>query len=381
MNYTALMQAIASYPPQMSAAERSAAYSRGEEVDHIPFSLGLGESTGHLYGCTVRQYNETFAARKAELDFIRSHPELEQPLGGNIKMGLRGVGAALGSVTKSPENSIDYVERYVLTDYGQMPELEAGFDPASNAFLAAKLDMARAYRAEYGPDFPVTTAIAGPLSTAIAVRKPELVMRDMIKNKAKVHELLDMCVRCNLKWVQMMLDVCGKTAVSVADPASSMYLISERQFKEFCMPHLEDMLSGIEALTGKRPGMHICGKTRPIWPYLAELRLPSFSVDNCEDLSELKEVLGDSMLIIGNVPPVDVFCNGTPEEVIAAVIACIAKASDSPRGYNLSLGCQIPVGTPFENMLAYVYAARRYGRGAKMGRLCKGLADASAGPA
>lgn len=376
MNYDELMKALADYPPQMTDSERVAAYNRGEEVDHIPFSLGLGESTAHLYGRTVWQYNHTFEARKAEISFIRSRSEFGPGMSGTIKMGLRGVGAALGSVIKAPENSIDYVESYVLTDYDQMPALEASFDPDVNPYLADKLQMARDYRQEYGPDFLITTAIAGPLSTAIAIRKPEFVMRDMIKNKAKVHELLDMSVRCNLRWVQMMLDVCGKTSVSVADPAASMYLISERQFKEFCMPHLQDLLAGIQKLTGKRPGMHICGRTKPIWPYLAELELPSFSVDNCEDLGELKEVLGDKMLLIGNVPPVEVFGRGTPEDVIASVISCISKASDSPKGYQLGLGCQIPVGTPIENMLAYVYAARRYGRGAKKGCLCKGLADA-----
>lgn len=39
----------------------------------------------------------------------------------------------------------------------------------------------------------------------------------------------------------------------------------------------------------------------------------------------------------------------------------------------LSSGCQIPIGTPKENLDALVYAVRKYGRGAKIGELPKGL--------
>ena len=89
----------------------------------------------------------------------------------------------------------------------------------------------------------------------------------------------------------------------------------------------------------------------------------------------MKEAVGDRMMILGNVPPVDVLKNGTIDDVIHSVQQCLIKCSDSPMGYMLAVGCQIPVGTPIENLRAYVYAARRYGRGAKKGQLCRGLIE------
>lgn len=44
-------------------------------------------------------------------------------------------------------------------------------------------------------------------------------------------------------------------------------------------------------------------------------------------------------------------------------------------GYSLALGCQMPSSTPMENIQAYIYAARRYGRGARKGQLCRGLIE------
>ena len=81
------------------------------------------------------------------------------------------------------------------------------------------------------------------------------------------------------------------------------------------------------------------------------------------------------MAINGNVPPVDVMCYGSIDDVIEAVKTCLIKGSDSPCGYTLAVGGQLGFGTPKENIEAYMYAARRYGRGAKRGQLCRGLVE------
>ena len=65
--------------------------------------------------------------------------------------------------------------------------------------------------------------------------------------------------------------------------------------------------------------------------------------------------------------------NGTIDDVIQSVQECLIKGSDSPCGFSLAIGCQVPIGTSRENIEAYIYAARRYGRGAQKGKLCKGL--------
>ena len=57
------------------------------------------------------------------------------------------------------------------------------------------------YLKECYPNMPAWTGVAGPLSTAISIRKPEDVLRDIFKNKEKLHKLLDFSVQCSLAWV------------------------------------------------------------------------------------------------------------------------------------------------------------------------------------
>lgn len=79
------------------------------------------------------------------------------------------------------------------------------------------------------------------------------------------------------------------------------------------------------------------------------------------------------MMIIGNVSPVDVMRNGTIDDVINEVKRQLNVASDSPRGYMIGPGCEIPIATPKENVDAFFYAVRKYGAGARIGCRPQGL--------
>ncbi len=370
MDLEILKKRLEAMPDQMTPAERSEAYACGKEVDYLPFSFpGCGETLASLYGFTVRQYRCDFEIHCHIMEALQQ--EFGVPVAASAKLGLKGVGEALGSVVLYPENAIDYVERYILTDYSLLPSLE--FDPHSNAFLQDKVRHIHKLKKHYGDAVPVGINLGGPLSSAASVRRMELLLRDMRRDPENLHRLLEFVVYCLLAWVGYVKQEFGSVSVGIADPVSSYTLISDKMFRKFSKPYLEKLIKGIFELTGSTPGIHICGRSKPIWKDLAEIGFRSFSVDNCEDLEELKESVGDQMQICGNVPPVDVMLRGTPEDVTAAVHDCIRKASDNPEGYVLDVGCQLPIGTPRENIYAYICAAKYYGRKAQKGRLCEGL--------
>lgn len=370
MDYETLRREMERYPDTMTNRERMAAYAKGEEVDRIPFTLTGGDSLVELYGYTVEQYRESLdvqfeIAEKMQQEFCGSG------MAANTNLSLRGVGEALGSTAVYPENGFDYLTDYVLQDYSMLDELI--FDPETNPYLQKRMAQARAVRERMGGKCMAVTGGAGPMTTAIAIRKPERFLRDMIRDPKNAHRLLDFSVECTLKWIAYNQKEFGQVAVGLADPGTAANLISEKMFREFSKPHMADLVAGIKEITGKVPGIHICGRTKPFWNDLADLGFSSFSVDNCEDLAELKEAVGEKMGISGNVPPTTVLRDGTIDDVISSVQECLLKGSDSPMGYTLAVGCQVPLGTPRENLEAYIYAARRYGRGAQKGRLCRGL--------
>lgn len=111
-----------------------------------------------------------------------------------------------------------------------------------------------------------------------------------------------------------------------------------------------------------KPGIHICGGSKGLWEPLAETGISSFSIDNVEDIAEAKEIIGDKAAIMGNVPPVEVINRGNKETIYESVKECIRKGYDSPKGFILSSGCQIPMFTSEENIMHFINAGKYYGR-------------------
>jgi len=206
----------------------------------------------------------------------------------------------------------------------------------------------------------VSASMSGPFSVAASVVGTENLLKWMIKYPEKVHTLMEIVSESNNRYIEEV----AKLGISIgfADPVSSTSLISPKQFREFSLPALQRNVDKIKEKTGKSPGIHICGKSKEIWEDVVNTGISNFSIDNIEDLEEAKEIIGNRVVITGNVPPVDVLYAGTKEEIFKSVKECIRKGHDSKNGYILSTGCQIPMHTPMKNIEMFMEAGKLYGK-------------------
>lgn len=354
--------AIREQGPEMDIGARAAAYMQGEEVDCLPYSLLSHEALANYWGFTQSELRQSPDALTKVLE--RKEKEYGES-GISVSLGLHGLGKALGSQYKDPENDEVMVTKPVLTDYALLDQLK-DFDVSKNDFLMSQLENLT-ITMEKLPHMPVFNGVAGPMSAAVSLRPVELLLRDMIKNPDEFHRLLDFCVQCNLKWIQKVYDDFGVSVVSIADPATSTDLLGYRYFKKFSYPHIKDLFDGIVRITGLKPSLHICGHSKAILKDLADIGFDNFSLDNCEDLEEIKQLVGDRMVLGGNVAPVDIMLNGSIDDVIESVKKCIYQGSDNPCGFIVMPGCQVPLDTPKENIDAFRYAVREYSKHARKG--------------
>ena len=71
--------------------------------------------------------------------------------------------------------------------------------------------------------------------------------------------------------------------------------------------------------------------------------------DYAADVALVKEAIGDSICLIGNVDPSDTLLMGSPEKVRQDTQECIDKGWEGG-GYVVAGGCDIGVETPIENV-------------------------------
>ncbi|ADF99283.1 putative methylcobalamin:Coenzyme M methyltransferase [Clostridium botulinum F str. 230613] len=340
----------------MTPKERVVAFSKGEEIDRIICVPDMGVTMAPFIGVTARDYYHS-AQLMADLEialFKRLHHD-----GVSISTSLRGVAEAMGAKVGYPEYGISYLIEPAINSIDEIESLKV-VDPLKDGNLPTLLEAIRLTRDALMDKVDVGAAMSGPFSVAASVVGTENLLKWMIKYPKKVHTLMDIVAESNNRYIEAV----AKLGVSIgfADPVSSTSLISPKQFREFSLPALKKNINKIKEKTGGAPGIHICGKSKEIWEDVVNAGISNFSIDNAEDLEEAKNIMGDRVVITGNVPPVDIVYRGNKEAIFKSVKECIKKGHDSKKGYILSTGCQIPMHTPIENIEMFMEAGKTYGK-------------------
>ncbi|MGF0033049.1 uroporphyrinogen decarboxylase family protein [Bariatricus sp. SGI.154] len=339
---------------ELTALERSRLLSEGKEVDRIMCCLDTGETLAPMIHCTLKEYYHS-SEKMCELEEYIYHNFHSD--GAGVSCTLRGMAEAMGAKVKYSDYNIAQLEEPALSlEEAHNAKL---VDVDKDGRLPIILEGVRLVKERLGDKVPVSATVTGPFTIAAMVLGTERLLIGTVRKPEKVKQLLDVIVENNNRYIDRLLDI--GVGIGFADPVSSTSLISVEQYKTFSLPYFQKNVDYIRE-NGGGCGLHICGTSRKLWEFIKETGIGAFSLDNVEDVEEAKTILGNYMSIQGNVPPVEVMRFGTPHDVLRSARECIRKGYDSPKGYVLTSGCQMPVGTPKENMQALMDAARIFGR-------------------
>ncbi len=340
---------------QMTPKERLKAFAAGQPLDRLPcmplvtdqvYSLAGGPMSQYYHSARLMAQAQIQAFETYETDSVGSGP------------GLFGLAEAIGTKLAFPADGIPYVAVPVLDDYQELDRLEL-IDPYRAGRLPLILEALKIVQAAVQERAAVGCSVGGPLTTAAAVRGTDRFLRDLCRKPAMVHRLLQYVTDNALLFIDVLSDMGIKP--SIAEPTASGTLISARHFREFAKPYLKQYADRISKRWGSGPFLHICGDTMPILEDMVDTGATVLSLDNQLDLAAAKAKVGHKVCLAGNVKPYTLW-KGTPEQVAAEVKDCLRQAYDSPKGFILSSGCGLSIGTPAHNVLAMMDAARQYGK-------------------
>lgn len=341
---------------EMTPKERMDAFSRGLEIDRLICIPDMGATMAPFIGITTKDYYHS-PRLMADLEIALFKKLRHDSVG--ISTSLRGVAEAMGAKVCYPDHAISYLLEPAIKSIDEVESLKI-VNPSKDGKLPILLEALKLTKDALINDVDVSASMSGPFSVAASVVGTENLLKWMIKCPKKVHTLMEIVAESNNRYIEEVAKL--GISISFADPVSSTSLISPKQFREFSLPALQKNINKIKEKTGSSPGIHICGKSRDIWEDVVNTGISNFSIDNIEDIEEAKKVMGDRVVITGNVPPVDVMYMGTKEDIFKSVKQCIRKGYDSKKGYILSTGCQIPMHTPMENIEAFMDAGKLYGK-------------------
>ena len=143
----------------------------------------------------------------------------------------------------------------------------------------------------------------------------------------------------------------GADIIGVGDAAAS--LVGPNLYETLVLPYELRMVEALRAM-GTRVRLHICGNTRRILKGMGSLKCDIVDLD-LASLAEGRQQMGNGQILLGNINPVGVLRDGTPDTVTAALAECHRQAGPQ---YIVGAGCEVPRGTPPANLMAMARYAR-----------------------
>jgi len=339
---------------EMTPKERVGAYLGGKSVDRHPVSPLILNWSSRSLSMKVRDFC-TSGRNMGEANiacFRRWRHDIVY-----VFSTTSTLAEAMGTKMSFPEDDAPQVERPLVLRREDLSKLKP-LDPEKDGRLPVYLEAVSRCVDAIGDEVFVVPVIGAPLTTAAALRGTETLVRELITEPEMVRALL----RAATDAAKTLITAYAKRgAVPVCvEPIATGSMISERHFREFVLPHLKEIYAHVHSY-GLPGVLHICGRTKRVLGAMADSGADVLSIDDV-DLADAKALVGDRVCLMGNVSPADGMFKGTPAAVRAMVADCYAKAADSPRGFILATGCEVPLATPPENMEAFLESGRRLGR-------------------
>jgi len=302
-----------------------------------------------------RQFGELIQDPHTYADIIiKTNDEVQSPIV-YVGSGYNNYLAAAvgGTVKERKAGAPDLAAPIVREHADELDELDVAVirnDPVIQNIWEATRLVAEAI----GDKVIVTVTAWGPFTLAGQIFGVEDFMRATFKRKKEAHKTLDFATRLLKEFYRPLVEDHTISVTSLADPTASGDLISPRTFKTYCLPYLQPLIQEFkehDAYTW----LHICGDTTDKLDLIADTGADCFSLDYKVDIATAKELVGDRVCLAGNVNPVSVLDQGTPEDTREASLACLAAGS-AGGGFILTSGCDLPPTVPLENLHAMLRA-------------------------
>ena len=327
----------------MNRRERVLAHLDGRPVDRLPFMPITMQFAADLAGVRYRDYELDYRvlaeaqARVAEafgFDYVNtmSDPGRE----------AADCGAKLEYFDHQPAAVIEEEPR--LADRTELVRLRVP-DPLGGGRMHNGIRAVARLRERVGNDLMVEGWIEGPCAEAADLRGLNNLMLDFYDDPKFVRDLFEFVVEMELQFAREQI-AAGADVLGVGDAAAS--LIGPELYEEFVWPYEKRLIDGVHAMGG-RTRLHICGNTRFCLAGMGRLGCAVVDLDWLSPVEEGRRAMGPDQILLGNIDPVSVLRNGTPERIAAEIAQCHRAAG---KRFIVGAGCEVPRDTPYENLRA-----------------------------
>jgi MtaA/CmuA family methyltransferase len=208
-----------------------------------------------------------------------------------------------------------------------------------------RIQGAALYQERLKGSVPVYGWIEGPLAEACDLAGISDMLANLMNDPDFSRSLMDKCVVTAKDFAKAQIET-GCDIIGIGDAICSQ--ISRRTYDAYVKERHREIIEFIHSQS-TLVKMHICGDITHLLQSLRDLDVDILDLDWQVDMEAARGVLGEKIILSGNINPVDI--QFMTESEIRALARDLVQREEGRR-FILSGGCEITVDTPTGNLRA-----------------------------
>jgi MtaA/CmuA family methyltransferase len=324
----------------MTGKERVISAIKLQKTDRTPWVPFVGVHGARLIDVSATEYliSETHIFNGVDTAIKTYQPD-GIPVVFDLQIEAELLGCELAWAEHNPPAVVSHplLEGITLDDL-QLPSMSEGRIPVI-------MNATKRLRSQH-PNVALYGLITGPFTLALHLLGTDIFMK-MLEEPDYMHRLLSFTSVIGKKMAKAFIEA-GCDVIAVVDPMTSQ--IDGQSFETFVTPHASDIFRLIGS-EGALSSFFVCGHAQQNIEAMCLCKPDNISIDENIPLDYVKEVaLRHKISFGGNMKLTVVMLMGDKNDVQTNALECMDQGGDL--GFLLAPGCDLPMDTPLENVLA-----------------------------
>jgi uroporphyrinogen-III decarboxylase len=298
---------------------------------------------------TLQYYASEKSWFDANLKAMETFPEIIFLPGFWSEFGMCTEPSAFGAKTIWTEYALPHADR-IITDISEADQIKEP-NPKTDGLLPFVIQRLVNFQPEIQKaGHEIKFAVArGPLNIASFLLGTTELMMAMMMDPEATHRLLEKITRFSVNWLQLQKEIFPSIeGIFVLDDIVGF--VGEDECREFAVPYIQRIFKSFDS---KVNFFHNDAQGMISTPFLPEMGVNLFNFSFEHSLTEIRELAGPTVALLGNLPPRDVLAAGTPQKVYEETVKMV-NSIENKSGIIWSVGGGMPPGVPTENIQAFL---------------------------
>ena len=317
------------------------AFIEGKEIDRTLFRPILmhfaARFTGNTYGEFASDHNVLVNSN------IKTMEHFDYDMVSLISDPYRETSAFGAPITYIPE-AVPRCEKLIVKSWDDIQNLERP-NVCKCTRTLDRIKGAGLFQKKLQGTVPVIGWVEGPLAEACDLAGVSQMLMQLMMDPDFCNLLLDKCTETGKDFAKAQIEA-GCDVIGIGDAICSQ--IDPYTYDTFVKERHRELIAFIHSC-GALTKLHICGDITHLLSSLKEVGTDILDLDYDVDISHARSVLGEHIVLMGNINPI-IIQDSTTEEVERLSRELVEKHGNER--FILSAGCEITVGTSHANLMA-----------------------------